>query len=79
MTICTKLLKETSEYRELSQESQSCEHLEETSRKVVKQTFSRETQPEHSESQEHSQNSWIKQVGAVDSECQGYQAFSSKQ
>ena len=31
-----KLLKETSEYRELSQESRSGEHLEETSRKMVK-------------------------------------------
>ena len=36
MTIGTKLLKETSEYRELSQQSRGCEHLEETSRKVVK-------------------------------------------
>ena len=45
-----KLLKETSEYRELSQELRSSEHLEETSRKMVKQTFSRDTQPEHSES-----------------------------
>ena len=31
-----KLLKETSEYKELSQESWSSEHLEETSRKMVK-------------------------------------------
>ena len=66
MTICTKLFKETSKYRELSQESRSCEHLEETSRKVVKRTLSRETQPQHSESQEYSQNSRIKQVGAVE-------------
>ena len=50
MTICTKLLKETSKYRELSQESRSCKHLKEKPRKVVKRTFSREMQPEHSES-----------------------------
>ena len=56
MTKGTKLLKETSEYRELSQESRSCEHLEET--------FSRDTHIQHSESREHSQNSRIKQVGA---------------
>ena len=65
-TIGAKVLKETSEYRELSQELRSSEHLEQTSRKVVKRTFSRETQPEHSESREHSQNSRIKQVGVVE-------------
>ena len=32
----------------------------------MKRTFSREAQPEHSESREHSQNSQIKQVGAVE-------------
>ena len=64
-----KLLKETSEYRELSQESRSSEHLEETSRKMVKQTISRDTQPEHSKSREHSQNSReeqaVKKIGYV--------------
>ena len=65
-TIGAKVLKETSEYRELSQESWSSEHSEQTSRKVVKQTFSRETQPEHSKSREQSQNSRIKQVGVVE-------------
>ena len=65
-TIGAKVLKETSEYRELSQESRSSEHLEQMSRKVVKRTFSRETQPEHSESREHSQNWRIKQVGPVE-------------
>ena len=59
-----KLVKGTSEYRELSQESQSSEHLEETPRKLVKGTFSRDTHLQHSESREHSQNSRIKQVGA---------------
>ena len=65
-TIGARMLKETSEYRELSQESQSSEKVEETSSKVVKRTFSRDTQPEHSESRERSQNSRIKQVGAVE-------------
>ena len=32
----------------------------------MKRTFSRDTQPEHSERQEHSQNSWIKKAGAVE-------------
>ena len=63
-TIGAKLLKETSKYRELSQESRSSEHLEEMPRKLVKQTFSRDTHLQHSESREHSQNSRIKQVGA---------------
>ena len=49
-TIGAKLLKETSEYRELSQELRSNEHLEEMPRKLVKQAFSRDTQLEHSES-----------------------------
>ena len=61
-----KLLKATSEYREHSQESRSSEHVEEKPRKLMKRTFRRETQPEHSESREHSQNLWIKQVGAVE-------------
>ena len=56
-TIGAKLLKETSEYRELSQELRSSEHLEEMPRKLVKQTFSRDTHLQHSESREHSQNS----------------------
>ena len=58
-TIGTKLLKETSEYRELSQKSRNSEHLEETSRKMVKRTLSRDTQPEHSESRELSPNSRV--------------------
>ena len=62
-TIGARLLKETSEYRELSQESWSSEKVEETSSKVVKRTFSRDKQPEHSESREHSQNLRKKQVG----------------
>ena len=49
-TIGAKLLKETSEYRELSQESWSSEHLEQTPRKLMKQTFSRDTHLQHSES-----------------------------
>ena len=60
-----KLLKETSEYRELSQESRSSENLEETSREMVKQTFSRDTPLQHSDFPEHSQNSRTKQVGTV--------------
>ena len=66
MTICAKLLKETSEDRDVSQESWSCEHVEEMSRKVVKRTLSRDMQPEYSESQEHSQNSRVKEVGEVE-------------
>ena len=48
--IGTKLLKGTSEYRELSQKSRSSENVEEMPRKLMKQTFSRDTHPEHSES-----------------------------
>ena len=59
-----KLFKGTSKYRELSQESWSSEHLEQMPRKLVKETFSRDTHLQHSESQEHSQNSQIKQVRA---------------
>ena len=62
-TIGAKLLKGTSEYRELSQESRSSEKVKEASRKLVKRTFSRDTHPEHSESREHSQNSQKKQAG----------------
>ena len=61
-----KLLKGTSEYREHSQESRSSEHVEETPRKLVKRTFSRDTHLQHSESREHSQNLRIKQVGTVE-------------
>ena len=61
-----KLLKGTSEYREHFQESQSSEHIEEMSRKLVKQTFSRDTHLQHSDFPEHSQNSRIKQVGTVE-------------
>ena len=63
-TIGPKLLKGTSEYRELSQKSRSSENVEEMLRKLIHRTFSRDTHLEHSESQEHSQNSWKKQVGA---------------
>ena len=62
-TIGAKLLKRTSEYTELSQESRSSEKVKEMSRKLVKRTFSRDTQPEYSESREHSQNSWEKHAG----------------
>ena len=62
-TIGTKLLKGTSEYRELSQELRSSENIEETPRKLVKRTFNRDMHPEHSESREHSQNSQKKQAG----------------
>ena len=63
-TIGPKLLKVTSEYRELSQKLESSENIEETPRKLVHQTFSRDTHLEHSESREHSQNLQKKQVGA---------------
>ena len=56
-TTSAKLLKETSEYRELSQESWSSEHLEEMPRKLVKQTLSSDTHRQYSESREYSQNS----------------------
>ena len=62
-TIGAKLLKGTSEYRELSQESWSSEKVKEMSRKLVKRTFSRDTHSEHSKSREHSQNSQKKQAG----------------
>ena len=65
-TIVLKLLKGSSEYRELSQKSQSSEKDtgEERSGKLVQQTISRETHLQHSKSREHSQNLRIKQVGA---------------
>ena len=61
-----KLLKGTSEYRELSQKSRSSEKdtCEETSRKLVLRTWSKGTHLEHSESQEHSQILRKKQAGA---------------
>ena len=54
-----KLLKGTSEYRELSQKSWSSEKDtdEETSRKLVHRMLSKCMHLEHSESREHSQNS----------------------
>ena len=61
-----ELQSKTSEYREHSQESRSSEHVEETPRKFVKRTFSRDTHLQHSESREHSQNLRIKQVGTVE-------------
>ena len=61
-----KLLKGTSKYREHSQESQSSEHVEETSRKLVKRTFSRDTHLQHNDFPEHSRNSRIKQVRTVE-------------
>ena len=60
------LQSKTSEYREHSQESWSSEHVEETPRKLLKRTFSRDTHLQYSESREHSQNSWIKQVRTVE-------------
>ena len=62
-TIGPKLLKGTSEYRELSQKSRSSENIEEKPRKLMHRTFSRDTHLEHSENPEHSQNSRKKQVG----------------
>ena len=62
-TIGAKLLKGTSEYRELSQELRSSENVKEMSRKLVKLTFSRDSHPEHSKSREHSQNWRKKQAG----------------
>ena len=57
-----------SEYREHSQKSQNSGKPTdvETPRKLVKQTFSRDTHLQHSESREHSQNSRIKQPGMVE-------------
>ena len=60
-TIVPKLLKGSSEYRELSQKSRNSE---ESSAKLVQRTFSRDTHLQDSESREHSQNSQIKQVRA---------------
>ena len=51
-----KLPKGTSKYGEHSQESRSSEHVEETPRKLMKQTLNRDTYLQHSESREHSQN-----------------------
>ena len=45
-----KLLKGTSQYREHSQELRSSEYVEETPRKLVKQTFSGDTHLQHGES-----------------------------
>ena len=70
--------KRTSEYREHSQKSRSSD--EETSTKMVHQTFDRDAHQGNSENQEHSQNSWKKQaeldignikvtVSAEDSKC----------
>ena len=61
-----ELLNRTSEYRELSQKSQSSKKVtgEESARKLVHRTLSKGTHPEHSENREHSQNSREKQVGA---------------
>ena len=61
-----ELHSKTGEYREHSQKSRSSENVEETLRKSVKQTFSRDTHLQHSDFPEHSQNSRIKQVGTVE-------------
>ena len=61
-----KLHSKNSEYREHSQESRSSEHVEEMPRKLVKRTFSRDTYLQRSESREHSQNLWKKQVGTIE-------------
>ena len=55
----------TSEYRELSQKSWSSKKVagEETSSKLVHQMLNKVTHLEHSENQEHSQNSRKKQAG----------------
>ena len=64
-TMDPELHSRTSEYRELSQKSWSSKKVtgEEWARKLVHQTLSKGTHPEHSENREHSQNSRKKQVG----------------
>ena len=61
-----ELHSKTSEYREHSQKLRSSEHVEETPRKFVKRTFSRDTHLQYSDCPEHSQNSWIKQVRTIE-------------
>ena len=61
-----ELHSKTSEHREHSQELQSSEHVEETPRKLVKRTYSRDMHLQHSDFPEHSQNSQIKQVRTVE-------------
>ena len=60
----SELHSNTSEYREHSQKSLDNGKLTdvETSGKLAKQTFSRDSHLQHSDFPEHSQNSWIKQV-----------------
>ena len=65
-TMNPELHSKTSEYREHFQESWSSEHVQETPRKFVKQTSSRDTHLQHSDFPQHSQDSRIKQVGTVE-------------
>ena len=64
----SKLHGNASEYREHSQKSRNSGKPTRVKmpRKLVKRTFSRDTHLQHSESQEHSENSWIKQAGTVE-------------
>ena len=64
----SELPSNTSEYREHSQKSRDNGKptYVETTRKLVKRTFSRDTHLQHSECREHSQNSRIKQPGIVE-------------
>ena len=64
----TELPSNTSEYREHSQKSRDNGKPTdvETTRKLVKRTFSRDTHLQHSKCREHSQNSRIKQPGIVE-------------
>ena len=59
----SELCSNTSEYREHSQKSRNSGKPTdvETPRKLVKQTFSRDTHLQHSKCREHSQNLWIRQ------------------
>ena len=65
-TIDPELQNRTSEYRELSQKSRSSKKVagEESARKLVHQTLSKGTHPEHSKNRKNSQNSWKKEAGA---------------
>ena len=61
----SELHSKTSEYREHSQKSRNSRYVEETPRKLMKRTFSRDMCFQHSECREHSQNSRIKQAIGV--------------
>ena len=79
----SELHSNVSEYREHSQKSLNSGKPTdvEMPRKLVKRTFSRDTQLQHSECREHSQNSRIKQAGTVEVTVSAKDAktYSSKQ